>query len=256
MKTQMVKVNKIDIAYNSSGSGLPVLYIHGNTGSKLWFEGVMEIQGLHTLAPDMPNFGESAGLSTADIDVYADYMRDFISALGLTTPLPIVGHSLGGAVAISLALRSPGIVSQLILVDSVPMNGLKTPEAHYPIIEQYKTDRNLLRQALQAVAPTMDDPEFLEKLVEQAMKMNPIAFAGNARALERFNYQGKGAQFDKPVQVLVGDKDVIISREMAKATAEAFPKGNLKVLEGVGHSVMVEDPATFISLIKDTIRAS
>src|SRR6056297_412222 len=216
----------------------------------------MEIEGVHTFAPDMPNFGESERLSTADIDVYADYMRDFILSLKLSTPIPVVGHSLGGAVAISLALRTPELVSRLILVDSAPMNGLKTPEEHYPVIEQYKTDPNLLHQALQAVTPTMDDPGFLEKLVEQAMKMNPIAFAGNARALERFNYQGKGRQFDKPVQVIVGDKDVIITAEMAQATADAFPKGTLKVLEGVGHSVMVEDPNSFVSLITENIRVS
>jgi len=256
MKTQTIKVNGIEIAYNTSGSGTPLLYIHGNTGSKLWFEGVMEIEELRTLAPDMPNFGESERLSTADIDVYADYMRDFILSLKLSTPIPVVGHSLGGAVAISLALRTPELVSRLILVDSAPMNGLKTPEEHYPVIEQYKTDPNLLHQALQAVTPTMDDPGFLKKLVEQAMKMNPIAFAGNARALERFNYQGKGAQFDKPVLVIVGEKDVIINRDMAKSTADAFPKGELKVLEGVGHSVMVEDPNSFISLVTENIRVS
>ncbi|MFO7730097.1 MAG: alpha/beta hydrolase [Spirochaetia bacterium] len=256
METQTVKVNGIEISYNTSGSGLPLLYIHGNTGSKLWFEKVMNIEGLRTIAPDMPNFGDSARLSTADIDEYADYIRNFILALKLSTPLPVVGHSLGGAVAISLALRNPEIASRLILVDSAPLDGLKTPEEHYPIIEQYKTDRNLLHQALQAVAPTMDDTGFLEKLVEQAMKMNPLAFAGNARALERFNYQGQGTQFDKPVLVIVGDKDVIISREMAQATADAFPKGELKVLEGIGHSVMVEDPNAFISLIKENIRKS
>lgn len=256
MEAGTIEVNGVTMAYNTAGQGSPILFIHGNTGSKTWFEKVMEIKGLRTVAPDMPNFGESDHIESADIDLYADYIREFISAMGLPTPLPVVGHSLGGAVAISLAIRNPHLVSRLMLVDSAPMNGLKTPEEHYPVIEMYKNNYDLLYQALQAVTPTMDDPGFLERLAQQAMNMNPIAFAGNARALERFDYTGKGAEFDGPVLVVLGDKDVLITPEMAKATADAFPKSSLKVLHGVGHSVMVETPDTFTALVKEFFSGS
>ena len=239
------------MAYNTAGTGTPVLLVHGNTGSKLWYEKVMEIEGVRTVAPDMPNFGASGHIAEADIDVYADYLQGFIREMGLPTPLPVVGHSLGGAVAISLTLRYPDLVSRLMLVDSAPLDGLKTPEEHYPVIEMYKNNEELLTQALQAVTPTMDDPVFLERLAKEAMKMNPIAFAGNARALERFDYRGKGAEFDGPVSVIVGEKDVLITREMAEATANEFPAGSLNVLEGVGHSVMAESPETFVTLLKE-----
>jgi branched-chain amino acid transport system permease protein len=251
MEKRKIEVNGVTMAYNTAGQGSPVLFIHGNTGSKIWFEKVMEIEGLRTVAPDMPNFGASDHLEHADIDLYADYIRDFIKTMGLPAPLPVVGHSLGGAVAISLTIRNPELVSRLMLVDSAPMDGLKTPEEHYPVIEMYKDNYELLYQALQAVTPTMDDPDYLNRLAEQAMKMNPIAFAGNARALDRFDYTGKGAEFDGPVTVVVGDQDVLITQDMAKATADAFPKGTLKVLNGVGHSVMAEAPDTFISLVKE-----
>jgi branched-chain amino acid transport system permease protein len=251
MQTKTVEVNGVRISCNVAGTGAPVLYIHGNTGSKLWYERVMEVEGAHTVAPDLPNFGDSDHIEVADIDVYADYLRDFVRRAELPTPLPVVGHSLGGAVAISLSLRTPELVSHLMLVDSAPLDGLKTPEDRYPIIERYKSDRELLKKGLQAVTPTLDDPAFLEHLTDEAMKMNPIAFTGNARALERFDYRGSAGEFDRPVLVVVGEKDVIITREMAEATAAGFPRAELRVLEGVGHSVMVETPELFIRLLRE-----
>ncbi len=256
MITSSIDINGIRISYNTAGSGSPVLLIHGNTGSKLWFEPVMkpemELPGVQMIAPDMPNFGDSDRLDRADIDLYADYIRDFIQTLsGVAPPLAVVGHSLGGAVAISLTLRNPGLVSRLMLVDSAPLDGLTTPEEHYPIIEQYKQNRELLAQALKAVTPTMDNEEFLQRLSAEGMKMNPIAFTGNARALARFDYTGRGSDFPKPVFVVAGEQDVLIHRDMAQATADAFPNARLKMLPGVGHSVMVEAPQTFLELVRE-----
>lgn len=255
MQTKTVEVNGICISYTVAGTGTPLLYIHGNTGSKLWYKKVMEVDGARTVAPDLPNFGDSDRIEIADIDVYADYLRDFLRRTECPTPLPVVGHSLGGAVAISLSLRNPGMVSRLMLVDSAPLDGLKTPEDRYPIIERYKSDRELLKKGLQAVTPTMNDPAFLERLTDEAMKMNPVAFTGNARALERFDYRRSAGEFDRPVLVVIGEKDVIITREMAEATAAGFPRAELRVLEGMGHSLMVEAPEHFIRLVSELLAA-
>lgn len=255
MHTSSVEVNGIRIAYTTAGSGRPLVLIHGNTGSKVWFEPVMqsemEIPGLKMIAPDMPNFGDSERLDRADIDLYADYIRDFIHSLAVEVPVGLVGHSLGGAVAISLALRNPELVSRLMLVDSAPLDGLTTPEEHYPVIEQYKQNRELLAQALKAVTPSMDNEPFLQRLSAEGMKMNPIAFTGNARALARFDYTGRGKDFAKPVLVVAGEQDVLINPDMAKSTADAFPNARLKILPGIGHSVMVEAPQTFNELLRE-----
>jgi len=256
MHTSSIYIKGIRISYNSAGSGAPVVLIHGNTGSKVWFEpvmqGKMEISGVQMIAPDMPNFGDSDRIDHADIDLYADYLRDFIHSLNdVEAPVAVVGHSLGGAVAISLALRNPELVSRLMLVDSAPLDGLTTPEEHYPIIEQYQQNRDLLAQALKAVTPTMDDEHFLQRLSVEGMKMNPIAFTGNARALARFDYTGRGAAFTQPVLVVAGEQDVLINRDMAQSTANSFPNARLKILAGVGHSVMVEAPQTFVELLHD-----
>ncbi|TVQ24049.1 MAG: alpha/beta hydrolase [Spirochaetaceae bacterium] len=251
METKSVSVRGIRISYREEGSGAQdVLYVHGNTGCNLWFEKVMSQEGCRVIAADMPNFGESDHIDTADIDLYADYMAEFCAALELENPV-VVGHSLGGGVAMSLAVNHPAHVGSLMLVDSCAPGGLHTPEEHYPVIEMFRTNRDLLLQGLAATTPTLNEPEFLDRLVDAGMKMNGIAFAGNARALDAFTVEGKTASFTGPVLVVHGARDIIITREMAQETADAFPNGTAAFLEDVGHSVMVEDPDTFTRLLQE-----
>jgi len=244
MESKTVEVMGGKMSYSESGSGTPVVLVHGNTGSSLWWSRVMDLPGFRALAPDLPNFGRSDPIEAADIDAYADRLAAFIGALGLERPV-VVGHSLGGAVVMSMAARDPELARAIVLVDGASPAGLKTPEEHYPIIELYKTDRGLMRRALSAVAPALRDEAFLDALADDAMLMAPHAFAGNARALERFDYRGRAGAFTGPVLVLWGRRDVIITEAMARDTVAAYGDSRLAVFEDLGHSAMVEDPALF-----------
>ncbi|MCX7026588.1 MAG: alpha/beta hydrolase [Spirochaetes bacterium] len=230
---------------------MPLVYVHGNTGSSLWFSKVMEVPGFKTYALDLPNFGRSDPMP-GDIDLhrYAKYLKGFIDALGLNSPF-IAAHSLGGAVAQSLALSFPEILNALVLVDSSSPKGLVTPKDRHPLIEMMRKDRSFLSKALAATVPTLKDPAFFEALVDDAMKMAAKAWIGNAEALSSFDIFARTSAFTKPVLVLWGKSDYIVTETMARETAEAYPTGTLKVLEGVGHSVIAEDPARFVDLLLD-----
>ena len=75
------------------------------------------------------------------------------------------------------------------------------------------------------------------------------AWVGNALALGRFDYVGRCGAFAGPVLVLWGRKDIVITEAMARETAAAFPRARLEILEQVGHSAMVEDPARFVRIV-------
>jgi pimeloyl-ACP methyl ester carboxylesterase len=215
----------------------------------------MDITGARTIAPDMPNFGRSGPLPGAiAVDAYADAMAAFIRALDLGQAV-IAAHSLGGAVAISLAVRHPGLVRGLVLVDSAAPSGLLTPRDRHPLIEMMRTRRDILAQALRAVVPTLKDEAFFEALVDDASKMAPAAWVGNAEALSRFDYRERCFAYTGPVLVAWGRKDVIVTEAMARETAAAFPGARLEILDGVGHSVMAEDPTRFTALVGDFVRA-
>jgi len=230
-----------------------VLLIHGNTGSGLWFDRVMDVPGLNMIAPDMPNFGHSDPIEESDIDLYAEYVSGFCDEVLPAKQLIVVGHSLGGAVAMSLAVAAPERIAGMMLVDSCPPGGLVTPEEHYPAIEGYRTNPALLRAALAAVTPHLTDGAFLDRLVEDAIRMSPAAFVGNARALERFDCRSGSARLGSPVLVVWGSEDIVISGEMARRTAKSFPRGELRTLSDVGHSVIVEDPDRFIAVLNEFV---
>ena len=59
MNENSINVDGCGISYVEEGQGKPLLYIHGNTGSKTWFSRVMLVPGYRTIAVDMPNFGRS-----------------------------------------------------------------------------------------------------------------------------------------------------------------------------------------------------
>lgn len=249
MDSSLLAVDGLQLFYVTAGEGVPIVYIHGNTASSRWFSRVMDMPGFKTFALDMPNFGRSSALPVApDIHVYADYVKKFIDALHIGKPV-LVGHSLGGAVAQSLAVRYPDAIRALVLVDSSSPQGLLTPKDRYPFIEMMRKDRNLLSKALAATAPILQDQAFFESLVDDAAAMAEKAWTGNADALSYFDVTDKCKEFSKPVLVLWGRKDYIITETMARETASAFPKGRLEILEDIGHSVIVENPGQFRELV-------
>jgi pimeloyl-ACP methyl ester carboxylesterase len=214
----------------------------------------MDVPGARTIALDMPNFGRSKPLpGEPDIDRYADAVLAFIRALGLGRPV-LVGHSLGGAVAISVTARFPRLIRGLVLVDSAPPSGLVTPRERYPLFEVWRTNRPVLAQTMRIIAPTLADEAFFQSLVDDAMRMAAPAWVGHAEALGRFDYRGRTAAFTGPVLVAWGRKDATVTEAIARETAAAFPDAKLEILEDVGHSVMAENPKRFIALIADFIR--
>jgi branched-chain amino acid transport system permease protein len=211
----------------------------------------MDMSGFQTFAVDLPNFGKSSPLeSEPDLHVYADYVGEFIEALQLKSPI-VVGHSLGGAVAQSLAVRKPDLVGALVLIDSASPKGLITPRERYPFIEMMRKDRNILSKALAATVPTLRDAVLFESLVDDATAMAEKAWTGNADALSRFEISDRASSFGKPVLVIWGRGDFIVTESMAVETARAYPRGRLEIVEDVGHSLIVENPGKFMELLVD-----
>ncbi|PKL24332.1 MAG: alpha/beta hydrolase [Spirochaetae bacterium HGW-Spirochaetae-3] len=254
MEGKFVSVFGKKVYYVENGEGAPVVYVHGNWGSSVWWSKVMAVPGRRVIALDMPNFGRSDSLDVADIGVYAEYLGGFIDAIGLENA-DIVGHSLGGAVVMALIAARPEIAASVMLVDSAAPSGLVTPESHYAAFERFATNRDALRAGLKGAAPTITDMEFLDAITDDARLMARHAFVGNARALEKKTPVQRLSAFKGPVLVVWGRKDVIVNEDMARETAEAFARGRLEILDEIGHSVMAESPALFSRLLIDFLSA-
>jgi pimeloyl-ACP methyl ester carboxylesterase len=237
-----------DIAHMSVGDGRAVVLVHGNFASKRWWRELLQHApaGYRVIALDLPNFGDSAPLAEPiTIAAYARVLAGFVGALGLEAPV-LVGHSLGGAVVMRAVADDPERYAGLVLVSSSAPEGLTTPEAHYPLLEMFKGNRELLAQAL---APMLASrlPDDFEALVDDALRMHPDAFSGNARALHDLGLAPALARFERPVWVLRGGLDPLITAEMAAATAAAFVGAPVQhdLWSDVGHSPASEAPERF-----------
>ena len=107
-----------------SGTGDPLLFLHGwGMTPRVYARAITPLTraGIRVIAPALPGFGGSSGVSPLGltIDAYAARVAEFVDALDLGSPAFVMGHSLGGGVAIRLAATRPDLVRSLTLVNSV-----------------------------------------------------------------------------------------------------------------------------------------
>lgn len=118
-----VEVNGCRVSYTEAGEGPPVLLLHGAVfgGNVFWWENQAALAGrFRTLAPDLPGWGASEKPRAAyTVDFYHEFITGFLDRLGLER-VPLVGHSMGGLLASSYALRHPERVSHLVTVAAPP----------------------------------------------------------------------------------------------------------------------------------------
>jgi pimeloyl-ACP methyl ester carboxylesterase len=233
------------LAWLGPAPRVPLVAVHGNFASKRWFARLVgdPPEGSEVYAPDLPGFGESAelGSEAPSIGHFADALTGFIEALGLRRPI-LLGHSLGGAVVAETALRDPGRVRGLVFISSPPLDGYRTPPTHYPVLQQYRHDRVLLRASLATLFHGPPPPEF-ESLVDDARAMHPAGFQGNSRALDRWNALDRAERLREiPTLILGGERDPLILPGDVHRLGEQISHAVVRLYPEVGHCLPLEDP--------------
>jgi branched-chain amino acid transport system permease protein len=245
----------MQFAYRSHGDpdGLPMLLLHGSYASSRWWEPFFAIlpTEISAIAPDLRGCGESFKSDSGySIEDQAEDIWAFVQALAWTR-FDLVAHSSGGAIAMEFALRHREVLRSLILVDTVPAEGIFTPLDTYMVLERMQEDMDLLEKALSLLMPSAPGPSmandtfqfFFRQLVNDAQQMASAAFTEVARALARWNRFEAVGQLTLPTLLVWGDKDAIVDRDAIRRTLVAIPgANNLEVLRGVGHSPMIESP--------------
>ena len=116
-----MKVGILDIHYLSGGEGEPLVVIHGGgNGASMWIENLAKLSESYTVyAPDLPGFGYSQPMNNGFIvSDFVDFIESFTHNLGLKR-FHLVGHSLGGGIALHFALKFPHKIGKLVLISSM-----------------------------------------------------------------------------------------------------------------------------------------
>jgi len=241
----------------------PIVLIHGYTGSINWWQDVIgDLSRRHrVIAIDLLGHGGSAKPGSGyTIANQADLIAQILNQLDVEGAV-LVGHSLGGTVVTAVAERSSELVDRLILIGMAPdveefgNLDLTSRISRLPVIGQ-ATKRlapdALLRDGLeQGFAPGFPVPDYavtdLKRMTFTAYREWPGANEGYT-AEQPLNERIEASFI--PLQVIFGAEDQIFDARASLNAYAAVPAAQTELLEGVGHSPMVEAPEETVALIE------
>lgn len=249
-----VDVQGVKLHYEDKGSGKVILFIHGNTGSWRWWQKTLDLlpPGFRGIAVDLRGAGESDKPGTGyDIPQYGEDLYGLVRKLGLSD-IHLVGHSLGGAVALQIALDHPEVLRSLTMVNPAPAEGMPIPEDNFPMLAAVASNRDFMRPALASMMPTAPQDEYFEQLLNDAMTAGPT-LVPNARSLTRLNLTDRLGDLKIPTMILFGLKDIIVSLDAVRRTQSGIKDAHLEVWPDCGHSPIIEKPVEFTGLLTEFI---
>jgi pimeloyl-ACP methyl ester carboxylesterase len=272
---QEVKLHGHTVSYRAAGSGPAVALIHGITShSGCWVETMRLLAEDHTvIAPDLFGHGASAKpKGDYSLGAYASGVRDLLGLLGFDGGT-VVGHSLGGGIALQLAYQFPEYCERLVLVSSGGLGREVSPvlraatlpgsELVMPLIVSDWAVRAgtsvaglLGRIGLRPGHDLREVGRGYASLVESDARM---AFLHTLRAVIDATGQRVSAldrlylADDMPLLIVWGDRDPIIPIEHGRAAHEAVPHSRLVEIPGAGHWPMLDQPDVFAGELADFI---
>jgi pimeloyl-ACP methyl ester carboxylesterase len=262
-------------------AGPPVVFVHGLFGQgKNWTTVAKGLADRHRVTLlDLPNHGHSPWTDRVD---YVDMARLVADELEqLDEPATLVGHSMGGKVAMQLALRRPELLRALVVVDvaptAYPESGGRTDdpdEEASPFgayiaamravdLDQLKT-REDAEAALRGVVPSRMVRSFLlQSLVREGLgtaggwrwRLNLEALARDLGHLRGFPEPPPGATFDGPVLWVAGANSTYVLPEDRARMDELFPATRLVRIKNAGHWVHSEQPEVFLETLRRFLAA-
>jgi pimeloyl-ACP methyl ester carboxylesterase len=232
----------------------PVILVHGAGGTHLhWPPQIRRLSGQRIFAPDLPGHGESGGLGKQSIAEYAHSVLGFMKSLGLHSAI-MVGHSMGSAIALNLALDHPKRVIALVLLGS----GARLRVL--PAILESAANPPTYAAAVQMLTEVSygpdADPHLKEIAAERMRDIRPTVFHGDLFACNSFDVIGQLDQIRIPTLILCGSQDKMTPVRYAEYLHEHIPSSQLQIVEGAGHMLMLEQPsetARFLSNFLDQI---
>lgn len=254
-----------------AGSGEPVVLLHGLFVDHSSWDGVMDglSGGFRVVAPDLPGFGESEKPPPSrfpyGVDAFAETVADLYAGLELGRAA-LVGHALGGAVALTLAARHPELVSRLVLVDALcyqtPLD-LRRRIALLPLVGGFAFKQLLGRTGFRALfretmlsARASVPNERLDRYYEI---FNEPAARGSALATLRATVDARSvvaqtARVSTPTLVVWGRADRLYPAGFGQRLAREVRGAGFELMDS-GHSPQEERPGELAAVIRRFLRS-
>ncbi len=234
---------------SSLGKKPAVVLIHGAGGTHLyWSAEVRRLPGQAVYAPDLPGHGKSGRRGQQSISGYADSIQEWLAALGIHSAV-FVGHSMGSAIALTLALDHPQRVIGLVLVGG----GAKL-KVSPQLIEAVESPSTYLSAVHLVVDWSFSAaaPQKMRELAEKRMaETRPSVLFADFKACNEFDVTDRLEEIQKPTLVLCGAEDKMTPPRYSQYLAEKIADASLVVVPQAGHMVQLEQPRRTLDAIQD-----
>jgi pimeloyl-ACP methyl ester carboxylesterase len=228
-----------------------VVLLHGAGGNHLvWPAALRRLPRANVYALDLSGHGRSTGKGHANIAAYVQEVVQFIQALSLSNVV-LIGHSMGGAVAQTIAIQQPPEATALVLIGT----GAKlrvAPTILDQIVPNFEQAVSAINQfAWSATAP----PEMVENGRELLMQTGPTVMHADFCACDQFDIRDQLALINVPVLIISGSADNLTPPKYGCFLADHIPKAQFVQLDGAGHMMMLEKPGETTEAIQAFLKA-
>jgi pimeloyl-ACP methyl ester carboxylesterase len=228
--------------------GLPVVLLHGAGGTNLsWPAELRRMPGHRIYALDLPGHGKSGGRGLQSISAYADRVLFWMSKLNLPGAV-FIGHSMGAAIALTIALQFPDQILGLGLVGAAARLPV-TPE-----LLQETSSPTTIHNAIEKMVRWSYSPASPERLLNLAARRlgetRPSVLHGDLLACNDFDITEKVSSIHTPTIILCGIDDKMTPLRHSQYLASQIEGAVLQSITEAGHMVMLEKPIAVANVIK------
>jgi len=250
-----IEIDKGKLYFALSGRGAQdILLVHGSGGDHtVWSYQVKELRESFSVAAiDLNGHGRSTFTQRAGTSQEGDglktYTEDVLAVLERLSPDTfLVGHSLGGAVVLNVALHYPYMVGGIGLIGTGAR--LRVLPKLLELVEQDFTAA--VELILDWAFKESPRPELLAKAKEQMERNGQRALLRDLLACDSFNVLGELEKIEVPALIICGREDRLTPVKYAQYLRDHIPHATLEVIEGAGHMVMLERPEKVNKAIGD-----
>jgi 3-oxoadipate enol-lactonase len=246
------------LAWREAGSGPLVVFLHGLGMTRTGFDPQLSALAdrYRCVAWDMPGYGLSTplagGLSYARV---ADAVVRLIDALG-AEDAHLAGLSMGGQIALHTALRHPGRVRSLVLMDSSPAFGLDgtDPEEwkrlRLDALDAGASPASMAEAVLRSVMAPDVEPGAVAIAAASMARVSSAGLRAAVELLPTHDVRGRLGEIAAPTLVLVGERDAETPLAYSEELASGIPGAMLEIIPGAGHISNLEAPEAVTSAVR------
>ena len=254
----------MNMNYLVSGQGAPVILIHGLFGNLDNLKSLSHELEQHyqVIRVDLPNHGQSLHLENLTFEVMVQQLKNVLNECDIDQA-HIVGHSLGGKVAMAFALQHPEKCLSIVAADIAPVKYSRRHDTVFKGLQSLPLDGHSDRRAaLQHLIDSNIDNATAQFLLKN-LQRTEIGFRWKMNLEGLFNsysnlidWPFSGLQYQGSCLFLRGGDSDYVTAKHRDAIMTQFPNASAKTIQGTGHWLHAQKPAVFNRIVKEFIEQS